>query len=159
MTAYIPERVSLYGNLTGLENLAYFSELAGKRLERGVLLEMLQKAGLSGSFVDQRVSTYSKGMRQKVAIAAAMARDAKVMLLDEPMSGLDPAAAGELTAMLLELKERGVAMLMATHDIFRAREIGTHVGIMKSGRLQAKIDPAAISATDLESIYMEHMHD
>jgi len=159
LTAYIPDRVALYGNLSGLENLAYFCELSGRKVDRAALILFLEKAGLDPIHADKRVSGYSKGMRQKVAIAAAMARDARVMLLDEPTSGLDPRASAELSEALTGLREKGTAILMATHDIFRAREIGTRVGIMKHGRLVACIDPAEITAADLETITMEHMHD
>ena len=120
---------------------------------------MLLEAGLDEDSLDKRVSGYSKGMRQKVAVAAAMAREAKVFLLDEPTSGLDPHAAAELGALLLRLREAGTAVLMATHDIFRAREIATSVGIMKRGRLEACLDPAEISASTLEAIYLEHMSE
>lgn len=159
MTAYIPEQVALYDNLTGMENLTYFSELAGKPRTRQEYLEFLSRAGLDTTFADKRVSGYSKGMRQKVAIAAALARDARVMLLDEPTSGLDPKAANELSAGLLNLKEQGVAVLMATHDLFRARETGTRVGIMKRGSLVENLATDGISASDLETVYLNHMHD
>ncbi|MDJ0840716.1 MAG: ABC transporter ATP-binding protein [Acidobacteriota bacterium] len=159
VTAYIPERVSLYENLTGLENLAYFSELAGVSRSRKDYLDLLEGAGLKPDFADKPVSGYSKGMRQKVAVATALARDAKVMLLDEPTSGLDPKAAGELSAGLMRLKERGVTVLMATHDLFRARETGTRVGIMKHGSLVADLATEGISASDLETVYLDHMHD
>ena len=159
ITAYIPEQVSLYGNLTGAENLAYFSELAGKTLTPQVQLAFLDQAGLNREAAHKRASEYSKGMRQKVAIAAALARDARVLLLDEPTSGLDPKAAGELAQTLAVLKDKGAAVLMATHDIFRARELATRAGIMKGGKLMAEIECADISADRLETIYMEHMHD
>lgn len=159
LTAYIPESVALYGNLTGLENLAYFSELAGKRLSRPAQLNLLMEAGLHSAFAHKRVGGYSKGMRQKVAIAAALAREAQVLLLDEPTSGLDPKAANELSQTLLTLKQRGTTVLMATHDIFRAREIGTRLGIMKNGSLRAQLNPEEISPARLEAVYMEHMHD
>jgi ABC-type multidrug transport system ATPase subunit len=76
-------------------------------------------------------------MRQKVGIAIALAKRAKALLLDEPTSGLDPKAANEFSALLTRLRRDGVAVLMATHDLFRAKESGTRVGIMKHGRLLA----------------------
>ena len=159
MTAYIPEQVALYGNLTGHENLAYFSELAGKSLSNERQKTMLLEAGLAETHINSKVRGYSKGMRQKVALAIAMAREARALLLDEPTSGLDPHAAAELAAMLVRLREAGTAVLMATHDIFRSREIATKVGIMKQGRLVARINPGEMSTETLESIYLDHMSE
>lgn len=158
--AYIPENVMLYPNLTGLENLDYFTTLAGcsdtSKLE---LRSILGRAGLPNDFVDQPVGTYSKGMRQKVGIAMAIARRAELLLLDEPTSGLDPKASNEFSKLVTSLREEGVAVLMATHDLFRSREIATHIGIMKRGELVAQFAASDVTHTDLERIYLEHMHD
>jgi len=98
-------------------------------------------------------------MRQKVGIAMAMAKNARVLLLDEPTSGLDPKASNEFSQLLETLKGEGVAILMATHDIFRSKEVGTHIGIMKHGQLVASMSADDVSHTDLERIYLQHMHD
>jgi len=158
--AYIPEQVMLYRNLSGLENLEYFAALGGKgSLGRERLTEILVEAGLERDVVDRRVSEYSKGMRQKVGIAIAIAKEADVLLLDEPTSGLDPKAANEFSALVERLRNRGVAVLMATHDLFRAKETGTRVGIMRYGRLVTELSTDEIGHADLERIYLEHMHD
>ena len=158
--AYIPEQVMLYRNLSGLENLEYFAALGGKgSLGRERLTEVLVEAGLERDVVDRRVSEYSKGMRQKVGIAIAIAKEADVLLLDEPTSGLDPKAANEFSALVERLRNRGVAVLMATHDLFRAKETGTRVGIMRYGRLVTELSTDEIGHADLERIYLEHMHD
>jgi ABC-2 type transport system ATP-binding protein len=158
--AYIPEQVMLYRNLSGLENLEYFSALAGHdRYSRAELRALLGEAGLAAEAADRRVGTYSKGMRQKVGIAIALAKKAEALLLDEPTSGLDPKASNEFSALLTKLSDRGVAVLMATHDLFRAKESGTRVGIMKHGRLVATLATKDIGHADLERIYLEHMHD
>ena len=158
--AYIPEQVMLYRNLSGLENLEYFAALGGKgSLDRERLTEILVEAGLERDDVDRRVSDYSKGMRQKVGIAIAIAKEADVLLLDEPTSGLDPKAANEFSALVERLRNRGVGVLMATHDLFRAKETGTRVGIMRYGRLVTELSTDEIGHADLERIYLEHMHD
>jgi ABC-2 type transport system ATP-binding protein len=157
--AYIPEQVSFYEQLTGLENLQFFCEVSGKRHSRSDYLEVLEQAGLDARAADRRVSTYSKGMRQKIGIAIALAKKAKVLLLDEPTSGLDPKASNDLAANLAMLREMGAAILMATHAIFRARETGSRVGIMKHGKLVDSVVTSSISAPDLEALYLEHMHD
>ena len=102
--------------------------------------------------------TYSKGMRQKVGVAIALAKRAGALLLDEPTSGLDPKASNEFSALLLQLKAEGAAILMATHDLFRAKETGTRIGIMKQGRLVQELSTDEVSHADLERIYLEHMH-
>jgi ABC-2 type transport system ATP-binding protein len=158
--AYIPEQVMLYRTLTGLENLEYFSALAGHdRYSRQELLEFLTEAGLAADAAMRRVGTYSKGMRQKVGIAIALAKKAQALLLDEPTSGLDPKASNEFSGLLQTLSKQGVAILMATHDLFRAKESGTRVGIMKHGRLVATLDTKDLGHADLERIYLEHIHD
>jgi ABC-2 type transport system ATP-binding protein len=158
--AYIPEQVMLYKNLTGVENLEYFSALAGHdNYRREDLIGFLEQAGLAREHADRRIGTYSKGMRQKVGIAIAVAKQAKALLLDEPTSGLDPKAANEFSELVRRLSAQGVAILMATHDLFRAKESGTRVGIMKHGHLVAEMKTADLGHTDLERLYLEHMHD
>ena len=156
--AYIPEQVALYPSLTGLENLEFLAELSGRR-DYGTddLLRFLERAGLDSLAAFRRVAEYSKGMRQKVAIAAALARRASAFLLDEPLSGLDPEAANEFTSVLADLRRGGAAILLATHDIFRAMELGTTIGIMKSGELVEQLDPGSVTGAELEKIYLDHM--
>jgi ABC-2 type transport system ATP-binding protein len=158
--AYIPETVMLYRNLTGIENLEYFAALAGRPdYTRAQLLAFFRRVGLPDGAADRRVGTFSKGMRQKVGIAIALAKGAKALLLDEPTSGLDPKASNEFSDLLRQLSADGVAVLMATHDLFRAKESGTRVGIMKQGKLVAVHGTDEFSHADLERIYLEHMHD
>ena len=153
--AYIPENVTLYKHLTGLENLAYFSALGGQKdVSRTRLLEILREVGLPPEVAEKRLSTYSKGMRQKVGIAMAIAREASVLLLDEPTSGLDPKASNEFSLLLQRMSQQGVAVLMATHDLFRARESGTRIGIMRQGKLVADLAAASVSHSQLEEAYL-----
>jgi len=155
---YLPEQVALYGELSGLENLRYFAGLAGvpdctpQRL-RG----WLEQAGVPPAALDRRAGSYSKGMRQKVAIALAIARSARGLLLDEPTSGLDPAASAEFHRLLLEQRDAGAAVLMATHDLFRAREVATTIGLMRDGRLLRSFKAQELSARELEQLYLDEM--
>jgi len=153
--AYIPETVMLYPNLTGIENLKFFSSLAGFHYGNEELSHYLSKAGLQTDAHNQRLSGYSKGMRQKVGIGNALAKKAKALLLDEPTSGLDPKAANEFSEILKELSKSGTAVLMATHDIFRAKEVANRIGIMKEGNLVSVIDASSISANELEALYLQ----
>ncbi len=157
--AYIPEQVMLYKNLSGLENLEYFTALSGAKYPRTDLSHFLSEAGLPSEAAGKRVGVYSKGMRQKVGIAIAIAKKAKVLLLDEPTSGLDPKAANEFSALLKKMRDSGSAILMATHDLFHAKETGTRVGIMKHGRMVAEMLTEELGHADLERIYLEHMHE
>jgi ABC-2 type transport system ATP-binding protein len=155
--AYIPETVMLYPYLSGLENLQFFNALTGREFSRDHYIQLLLDAGLQQQAIHRRVQTYSKGMRQKVGIAIATAKNAKALLLDEPTSGLDPRASNEFSALLLQFSSEGRAVLMATHDLYRAKAIATRIGIMKEGRLLTIMEAAAIDHYTLESIYMEHI--
>ncbi|MEQ8733281.1 MAG: ABC transporter ATP-binding protein [Rhodospirillaceae bacterium] len=155
--AYIPDLVMLYPELTGLENLRYFSKLGGKSYSEIELRKILQNAGLQEDAADRKIGKYSKGMRQKTGIAIAMAKQAKALLLDEPFSGLDPKASNEFAQLLLDMRNRGTAILMATHDIFRAKQIATRIGIMRAGTMVEQIDPSTVSHTEIEEIYVRHM--
>jgi len=158
--AYIPEQVTLYRNLSGLENLRFFSRLAQASADSDdELIAILTQVGLTADQARRRVGTYSKGMRQKVGIAMTIAKGAMALLLDEPTSGLDPKAANDFSVLLTDLSARGVAILMATHDLFRAKESGTRVGIMKYGKLIETLDTKQLGHSDLEQIYLRHMHD
>jgi len=155
--AYIPENVSLYPYLSGVENLDYFCSLAGISKSKKALKETLSNCGLQEDFHDRKVSEYSKGMRQKVGIAIAYAKEAKVLLLDEPASGLDPASSNELTANLKQLAQDGATILMASHDLFRVRETADRIGILKQGRLVEELNSENISANMLEEMYLQYM--
>ena len=153
--AYIPETVLLYPNLTGVENLKFFSSLAGFDYDNEALTNFLSKAGLQYDAHHNRLGGYSKGMRQKVGIAIAIAKKAKVLLLDEPTSGLDPKASNEFSEILKELASEGTTIFMATHDIFRAKEVADRIGIMKRGNLISEINADEISANELEKLYLQ----
>jgi ABC-2 type transport system ATP-binding protein len=156
--AYIPEQVMLYGLLSGRENLRYFAALAtGEELSRAALLELLARVGLDETAAERRVATYSKGMRQKVGIAIALAKNARALLLDEPTSGLDPKAANEFSELLSQARDAGVAVLTTTHDLFHAKQAGSRIGIMRAGSLVESLTAHDLSHQDLESLYLRHM--
>jgi len=155
--AYIPENLNLYANLTGIENLQFFVGLGGEQLDNDAATHMLASVGLQSAAIDKRVLTYSKGMRQKVGIAIAKAKKADNLLLDEPTSGLDPQASNEFARLLQDMRQNNVAILMATHDLFRAKETGTHIGIMKAGTLAHSLKSDEINLTELEQLYLETM--
>jgi ABC-2 type transport system ATP-binding protein len=153
--AYIPETVMLYGALTGLENLCYFVEVSGLEADPRALLPLLVAAGLSEEAATRPVRGYSKGMRQKVGVAVALARHAQALLLDEPTSGLDPLAANEFAALIERLRREGMAVLMVTHDLFLAKQCGTRIGIMADGRLARVFEADDVDHLGLERAYID----
>lgn len=149
----------LYPNLSGLENLSLLSSLAGFDYTQSELENLLIKAGLQPEAMAKRTGAYSKGMRQKVGIAAAIAKKAMILLLDEPTSGLDPKASTEFSELLLQLSKEGTVVFMATHDIFRAREVSSRIGIMKNGELVHELASGDMDAYELEKLYLDYMHN
>ncbi|MDO3426780.1 ABC transporter ATP-binding protein [Chryseobacterium sp. APV1] len=153
--AYIPETVLLYPNLTGIENLDFFSKIAGFNYDKNELSALLKRTGLQETAHEKPLGGYSKGMRQKVGIAIALAKNAKVLLLDEPTSGLDPIATAEFTEIVRQLGNEGRTILMATHDIFNAVSVATNIGIMKQGELVQHLPSKAFSAEELQELYLK----
>jgi len=156
---YIPENVNLYPYLSGLENLDYFCKLAGLKYTKKELENYLTICGLETKAHNKKISGYSKGMRQKVGIAIAYAKKAKVYLLDEPASGLDPLASNELSVLLKKLASEGATILMASHDIFRVREVCNRIGILKNGILVKELNSKDVSANELETLYLQFMQN
>lgn len=155
---YVPEQIALFGELTGVENLAYFAALSGvDEHSDGYLRECLAQAGLAEQAMDRRAAGYSKGMRQKVGLALAIVKQARALLLDEPTSGLDPQASAEFHALIVRQRDAAAAVLMVTHDLFRAREVGTRIGVMREGRLRRMMDAADTTASELENLYLAEM--
>lgn len=154
--AYLPENVALYPGLSGVENLRYFCMLSHMPLTASQAHALLAGCGLAAEAHDRKVAGYSKGMRQKVGLAIAKARQARAMLLDEPTSGLDPSAANEFAQSVLAAKQAGMAILMATHDLFNALQVADRIGILKQGRLVAEFAARDIAHDELEAIYLRH---
>ena len=154
---YIPENVNLYPYLSGIENLDYFCKLANLKYSNDELKFYLNECGLNENFHKNLTSSYSKGMRQKVGIAIAYAKKAKVYLLDEPASGLDPLSSNELSDLLKKIASKGSSILMASHDIFRVRETCNKIGILKNGQLVKEMLTDNVSSNELESIYLNFM--
>ena len=133
--AYVPDTVMVYDALTGRQNLEFFVGLGDTRVTPREARARLAEAGLPPDAADRPVRDYSKGMRQKLGIAIAIARGARNLLLDEPTSGLDPDASHELLVTLGELRDRGAAILMATH--LGAGGFENRTLLLERGRLAA----------------------
>lgn len=156
--AYVSENVMLYPNFTAVQNLDFFVKLGGRTdCTREEYERVLTRVGLQSSAFDRRLKGFSKGMRQKCGIAIAILKDAPAILLDEPTSGLDPKAGIEFIRLLESLRDEGKAILMSTHDIFRAKEIADTVGIMNQGRIVVQRTNEELEGVNLEELYVEYM--
>jgi ABC-2 type transport system ATP-binding protein len=158
--SYVSENVMLYGNFTSRQNLDFFARLGGKAdMSKENYYMHMRRVGLQEEAFEMKVKKLSKGMRQKVGLTIAIIKDAPNILLDEPTAGLDPKAAAELLKILAGQRDQGKAILMCTHDIFRAKTISNRVGIMKEGRLVMVRTREEFLDEDLEKIYMDYMQE
>jgi ABC-2 type transport system ATP-binding protein len=133
---FLPENPYFYKYLTGEETLRFFGRLCS--LPRGTLEprigEMLTLVGLDHAR-DRRLATYSKGMLQRIGLAQALVNDPKVLVLDEPTAGVDPIGSRDIRDLILQLKARGITILLSSHLLAQAEEICDRVGILAHGRL------------------------
>ena len=157
--AYVSENVMLYGDFTARENLEFFTRLTGKRLDRRDYYQAMRRVGLPEESFERKLKTFSKGMLQKVEIAALLLKDADNIVMDEPTSGLDPRSTAELMQLLHHLRLEGKSILSCTHDLFRARSLADRVGIMKDGRLVMIRARDEFLHDDLERIYLDYMQE
>jgi ABC-2 type transport system ATP-binding protein len=156
--AFVSENVNLYPNFTAIQNLDFFARLGNKKdYTKDDYCRVLLRVGLQEEAHNKRLKGFSKGMRQKCGIAIAILKDAPAILLDEPTSGLDPKAGFEFIQLLEELRDEGKAILMSTHDIFRAKEVADVIGIMNRGRLVMQRKRDELVGEDLENLYMQYM--
>ncbi len=156
--AFVSENVMLYPNFSAIQNLDFFARLGGKtNYSRDDYKDVLSRVGLQGEAHEKKLKGFSKGMRQKCGIAIAILKDAPAILLDEPTSGLDPKAGFEFIGLLESLRDEGKAILMSTHDIFRAKEMADTVGIMDKGRLVMQKQKDELVNENLEKLYMQYM--
>jgi len=134
---FLSEEQGLLGFLTGWEMLELAGRLSGlpSPTRRRRVAELLERVGL-GDRGGQRVKTYSKGMKQRLALAVALVGDPDLLLLDEPYSGLDPVGRKELRDILLELKGQGKTVLMSSHVVQDVEAVCDRVGILKEGRIE-----------------------
>ncbi|RZK03571.1 MAG: ABC transporter ATP-binding protein [Novosphingobium sp.] len=151
--AYLPENVALYEHLSAFENADYLLALSGERQSRDAVLGAFAAAGLQERAWDQRLGGFSKGMRQKVAIAVALLREVPVLLLDEPTSGLDPRATADFNTLLASVRGRGTAVLMVTHDLMSAADVADRIGCIAAGRIADEVAAAGRERFDLRELH------
>ena len=133
---FLPENPYFYKFLTGAETLRFFGRLcgmAGATLKSRVN-ELLDLVGLNKAR-DRRLGTYSKGMLQRIGLAQALIHDPRLVVLDEPTAGVDPAGSREIRDLIMDLKRRGITVLLSSHLLAQAQEICDRIGILSDGVL------------------------
>ena len=133
---FLPENPYFYKYLTGRETLCFYGKLCGMQGARlrSRVDELLELVGLTSSG-DRRLSGYSKGMLQRIGLAQAIVQEPKLVVLDEPTAGVDPAGAREIRDLILSLKQRGITVLLSSHLLEQVQEICDRVGILANGTL------------------------
>ncbi len=130
---YLGHDAFLYRDLDARENLSFYARLFGVTGDARVA-QLLGEVGLE-RVASRRVATYSRGMQQRLGLARALLHEPEVLLLDEPLTGLDPDGASVLAGTLARLRAGGVTVLMATHDAARALESATRTLVVDRGRV------------------------
>jgi ABC-2 type transport system ATP-binding protein len=155
---YLPENPYFYDYLSGREFLGFcarlFGQEAGVRRER--VESLLADVGLTAA-ADTHLRKYSKGMLQRVGIAQALVNDPELVLLDEPMTGLDPIGRAEVKRIIQSLHERGKTVLFNSHILSDVGELCSHIAIMRDGRVawQGTVDEALGEAPTLEDFFLQ----
>lgn len=135
------ETTNLYENMSGIENLKLFARLFGvSRFDADALLK---RVGLDGRGKD-KVEGYSKGMKQRLMVARALVNQPKVLFLDEPTEGLDPASAQAIRNLILEEQQRGATIFLTTHDMHEADKLSQRVAFIDQGKIVAFDTPHAL---------------
>ncbi len=157
VTAYIPDNPDLYENLTGMQYLHFISDIFGiGEKERNERIELYgNKFEITDSLGDL-ISSYSHGMKQKVAIISALIHEPKLLVLDEPFVGLDPKAAFTLKEIMHDMCDKGSAVFFSTHVLDVAQKLCNRIGIIKHGKMIAtgNIDDI-IGEQSLEEVFLE----
>jgi ABC-2 type transport system ATP-binding protein len=133
---YLPESPYFYDYLTGWELMAFYAKLYGLSDPKDRIEALMQLVGL-GKTADLQLRKYSKGMLQRIGLAQALVHDPPLVILDEPMSGLDPIGRKEIRDILFRLKDRGKTVFFSTHILSDAEAICDRVGIIVGGKLRS----------------------
>jgi ABC-2 type transport system ATP-binding protein len=133
---FLPENPYFYRYLTGKETLEFYGKLCGLRGQKlksrtGELLALVRLEAVK----DRRLAGYSKGMLQRIGLAQALVQEPRLVVLDEPTAGVDPEGSREIRDLILDLKRRGITVLLSSHLLAQVQEICDRVGILSAGRL------------------------
>lgn len=153
--AYVPETAAVYPHLTGIENLRYFLDIAGVRKSADEIAGALRSVDLQAQAWDRRASDYSKGMRQKLVLALALLRDVRLLLMDEPGSGLDPDADAQLAGSIAAMRADGRSVVLVSHDLEAVTALADRYvflaggGIVREGRDLSEVRQDAAALREL----------
>ena len=139
IVGYMPDNLGFYGDMTGRENLRFTASLNGlpRELAEERIDALLEKTGLAYAG-DQRVGTYSRGMRQRLGVADVLMKDPKVIIMDEPTLGIDPEGMRQLLELIRELaRKENRTLLISSHQLYQIQQICDRVGLFVDGRLMA----------------------
>ncbi len=166
LTGYIPDRAYLYEKLSGREFLYFTSELYNMKLQdANIKIDELLSSYELLEVEDDLIESYSHGMRQRLATCAALVHSPKVLIIDEPMVGLDPRGAKTLKQNLRDYASQGTTIFLSTHSLHVAEEISDRIGIIKGGSLIAEGTPQELKSMagkgeeNLEATFLELTND
>jgi ABC-2 type transport system ATP-binding protein len=162
LIGYVPETPRIYEFLTGLEYLDFVGDIYGVPLsdKKARIEKYMEALGLEGREGDV-INSYSQGMKQKIVLISALIHKPKLLILDEPLNGLDPKSARIVKDLLKELTEQGVTSVVSTHILEIAQAMVNRIAIMSQGRLQALgnmedlREKARMPGSDLEDIFLK----
>lgn len=158
LVGFLAHGAWVYEDLTALENLRFWAVLNGLSVEAETLRSALAALELD-RVAEQRVRTFSMGMKRRLALARLSLRRPQVLLLDEPYAALDPRASKWLDGYLAAFKAGGGAVLLTTHSFGRGLAIADRVAILAAGRVAVEAAAGALSADDLQRLYALHTED
>ena len=157
LTAYIPDNPDIYDYITGIQYLNYMADMFSvEKKQREVLIQKYAEVfGITDS-LGNLISSYSHGMKQKLALIGAFLHSPKLLVLDEPFVGLDPEAAFHLKAFMRELCNQGSAIFFSTHVLDVAEKLCDKVSIIKQGKMVVSGSMENVRGSDsLENVFME----
>lgn len=137
ITSYLPENVGFYEDLTAQENLKYITRLNGipEKKTDAKIEEALKNVGLQ-DVAQVEVGKYSKGMKQRLGMAAVLAKEPKLAILDEPTTGIDPKGVEEILELIVRMsREQNITVLLSSHLLYQVQKICTKIGIISQGRI------------------------
>ncbi len=162
---YVPDNAFLYGKLTGMEYfqvIGNFFRMSVSEIEERV--SHYQEVLGFGDWLHDRIEGYSQGMRQRITFATAFMHEPQILIIDEPMVGLDPRSARTIKRMLKEKSESGTTIFLSTHNLSVAEELSTRIGIIQKGKLLAvgtmdALRKKVTSGKNLEDMFLELVGD
>lgn len=141
----IVENPEFYNYMTGYENLMQYQRMANKKSTTAELEALIRQVHLEGH-IHQKVKTYSLGMRQRLGVAQALVHQPDLLVLDEPMNGLDPKGMREFREMILSLREKGVSVLVSSHQLSDIEQIADHLIVVQKGKVTHQVAMAELKA-------------